>query len=85
MSEQTGLAVNTTKNIALDLIGDLEQTVHFETPAIMGIDEVMIGGDYRCVITNLANNNIFDILAMRTQQHLIRISQDYKIKIKSNG
>ncbi len=71
MSEQTGLAVNTIKNIALDLIGDLEQTVHFETPAIMGIDEVMIGGDYRCVITNLATNNIFDILAMRTQQHLM--------------
>lgn len=30
----------------------------------------MIGGDYRCVITNLATNSIFDMLEVRTQQFM---------------
>ena len=60
MAEQTGLAVNTIKNIAHDLIADLERTVHFETPAIMGIDELNLAGGMRCVITNLATNNVFE-------------------------
>lgn len=58
LADQTGLAVNTIKNIAHDLIQDLERTVHYETPVIMGIDEVRLAGDYRCVITNLATNTM---------------------------
>jgi transposase len=54
-----GLAVNTIKNIAHDLIEELDRTVRYETPVIMGIDEVSIAGKYRCVITNLATNNVF--------------------------
>ncbi|WP_295401823.1 ISL3 family transposase [uncultured Thiocystis sp.] len=70
LAEQTGLAVNTIKNIARDLIEELERTVHYETPVIMGIDEVSLAGDYRCVITNLATNNVFQMLEFRTQEHL---------------
>ena len=70
MAQQTGLAVNTIKNIAHDLIEELERTVRYETPVIMGIDEVNLAGGYRCVITNLATNNIFDMLEERTQEHL---------------
>lgn len=70
LAEQTGLAVNTIKNIAQDLIEELERTVHYETPVIMGIDEVNLAGDYRCVITNLATNNVFEMLEFRTQEHL---------------
>ena len=40
LAEQTGVAVNTVKNIAHDLIDELERTVRYETPVIMGIDEV---------------------------------------------
>lgn len=70
LAEQTGLAVNTIKNIAQDLIEDLERTVHYETPVIMGIDEVNLAGGMRCVITNLATNNAFQMLEFRTQEHL---------------
>ena len=70
LADQTGVAVNTVKNIAHDLIQELEQTVHYQTPIIMGIDEVNIAGDYRCVITNLATNNVFEMLEFRTQDHL---------------
>lgn len=50
LAEQTGLAVNTIKNIAHDLIEELERTVDYETLVIMGIDEVRLAGDDRCVI-----------------------------------
>jgi len=65
------LAVNTIKNIAQDLIVDLERTVRYETPVIMGIDEVNLAGDYRCVTTNLATNNVFEMLEFRTQDHMM--------------
>lgn len=70
LADQTGLAVNTIKNIAHDLIEDLERTVRYETPVIMGIDEVNLAGGMRCVITNLATNNAFQMLEFRTQEHL---------------
>ena len=70
LADQTGLAVNTIKNIAHDLIEELDRTVRYETPVIMGIDEVSIAGKYRCVITNLATNNVYQMLELRTQDHL---------------
>jgi len=70
LARQTGLAVNTIKNIANDLIKELDRTIHYETPVIMGIDEVNLAGGYRCVITNLATNNVFQMLEHRTQAHL---------------
>ena len=70
LAEQTGVAVNTVKNIAHDLIEELDRTVRYETPVIMGIDEVSIAGKYRCVITNLATNNVYQVLEFRTQDHL---------------
>ena len=70
IAEQTGVAVNTVKNIAYDLIEELKKTVHYEIPVIMGIDEVNLAGGYRCVITNLATNNVYEMLEYRTQEHL---------------
>lgn len=70
LADQTGVAVNTVKNIAHDLIQELEETVCYETPIIMGIDEVNLAGGYRCVITNLATNSVFEMLEHRTQDHL---------------
>ncbi|WP_339205248.1 ISL3 family transposase [Paenibacillus sp. FSL K6-3182] len=70
LADETGVAVNTVKNIAHDLIQELEQTVRYETPVIMGIDEVNLAGGYRCIITNLTTNNVFEMLEERTQDHL---------------
>ncbi len=67
LAKETGLAVNTVKNIASDLIAELEATVKYETPTILGIDEVHLAGEYRCVLTNLSTNSVFQILEYRTQ------------------
>jgi len=70
LATHTGVAVNTIKNIAQDLIVDLEQTVRFATPVIMGIDEVNLAGGMRCIITNLATSSVFQMLEERTQARL---------------
>lgn len=71
LSEETGLAINTIKNISSDYIEELEKTIKFETPTIMGIDELKLGGEYRCVITNLGMNSLYDMLPNRRQELLI--------------
>ncbi len=70
LSDQTGLAVNTVRNITLDLIEELDKQIMFETPRIMGIDELNIAGGMRCIITNLARNSVYNLLEKRTQEHL---------------
>jgi transposase len=72
------VAVNTVKNIAHDLIEELSQIVRYETPVNMGIDEVNLAGGYRCIITNLATNNVFDMLEHRTQEHLKPFFKDLR-------
>ena len=71
LAEDTGVVVNTIKNITLDFVEELERDVKFETPTIMGIDELKLMGTYRCVITNLAMNSLFDMLPERTQDTLM--------------
>ena len=70
LADQTRTCRQYHQNIAHDLIEELDRTVRYETPVIMGIDEVSIAGKYRCVITNLATNNVFQMLEFRTQDHL---------------
>lgn len=62
IAEATGLAVNTIKSITLDYISELEKTVLFETPTILGIDEISILGAKRIAIVNLSMNCLFNIL-----------------------
>lgn len=71
LAEETGLAVNTIKNITSDYIEELEQTIRFETPNIMGIDELLLGTEYRCVITNLGMKSLYDMLPNHRQELLI--------------
>ena len=71
LAEDTGVVVNTIKNITLDFVEELERDVKFETPTIMGIDELKLMGTYRCVITNLAMNSLYDMLPERTQDTLM--------------
>ena len=71
LAEDTGVVVNTIKNITLDFVAELERDVKFETPTIMGIDELKLMGTYRCVITNLAMNSLYDMLPERTQDTLM--------------
>lgn len=62
LADNTGLAVNTIKSITLDYISELEKTVLFETPTILGVDEISILDAKRMAIVNLSMNCLFNIL-----------------------
>jgi hypothetical protein len=52
LADETGVAEGTIRNIFRDYINELEQTVRFETPKWMGIDEIHIINKPRCVVSN---------------------------------
>lgn len=73
LAENTGLAVNTIKSITLDYISELESTVKFETPTIIGVDELEILDSKRTAIINLSMNCLFDILPKNTPTCLLSL------------
>lgn len=65
LSREVGVADNTISNIFEDYVAEKKKTVHFETPTILGIDELKIIKEYRCMLTNIEKSSIFDLLPSR--------------------
>jgi len=65
LADEIGVVEGTVRNILSDYIHELEQTVRFETPKWMGIDEIHIINKPRCVISNIQNNTIVNMLPNR--------------------
>jgi transposase len=66
LAEETGVVEGTIRNIFRNFINVLEETVRFETPKWMGIDEIYLIKP-RCVITNIENNTVVDVLINRNK------------------
>lgn len=66
VAEDTDLDEKTIRNIFRDYVSELEAQFRFETPQWMGIDEIYLIKP-RCVIANIQNNTIIDILANRNK------------------
>src|SRR5579875_2830370 len=60
ISEDVGLDEKTVRNIFRDYINRLEETLRFETPKWLGIDEIHIIKP-RCVITNIEERTLIDL------------------------
>lgn len=58
------------RHIFDDRVRDLERRYQFATPRWLGIDEVKIIGKYRCILTNVEKNTVYDLLASRTMADL---------------
>ncbi len=67
IAEEIGIDEKTVRNIFRDYINELERTVRFETPKWMGIDEIHLIQP-RCVISNIQNNTIVNVLPNREQR-----------------
>lgn len=67
LADEAGVVEGTIRNIFRDYINELEQTVRFETPKWMGIDEIHIINKPRCVVSNIQNNTIVDMLHNRNK------------------
>lgn len=70
VSEDVGLNEKTIRNIFRDYIKRLEETLRFETPNWLGIDEIHIFKP-RCVLTNIQEHTLFDILPNRNKETVI--------------
>lgn len=74
----------TIRNIFRDYINELEQTVRFETPKWMGIDEIHIINKPRCVVSNIQNNTIVDMLHDRNKdtvaKYLLKMPKRDKVQ-----
>ena len=66
VAEDTGLDEKTIRNIFRDYVNELEAKFRFETPLWMGIDEIYLIKP-RCVITNIQNNTVVDMLTNRNK------------------
>lgn len=71
IAEETGVVEGTVRNIFSDFVTELEKTVRFETPKWMGIDEIHLIKP-RCVVSNIANNTIVELLANRNKETVAR-------------
>jgi transposase len=72
LADETGVVEGTIRNIFRDYINELEQTIRFETPKWMGIDEIHIINKPRCVVSNIQNNTIVELLPNSNKDTVVR-------------
>ena len=70
IADEVGVDEKTVRNIFRDYINELEAEFRFETPKWMGIDEIHLIKP-RCVISNIRNNTIVNLLENRDKKTVI--------------
>ncbi len=70
IAKEVGVDEKTVRNIFRDYLKELEAEFRFETPKWMGIDEIHLIKP-RCVISNIRNNTIVNLLENRDKKTVI--------------
>ncbi len=71
VAEEIGVDEKTVRNIFNDYVAELEAQTNFRTPKWLGIDEVHLLKNYRCVITDVENKSVIEILRKRNKDHVL--------------
>jgi len=71
LSDEIGLDEKTIRNVFKDYARELEKHTHFTTPKWLGIDEAHLLHNYRCVISNVRERTIVEILKNRNKPTVI--------------
>lgn len=71
IADEVGIVEGTVRSIFRDYINELEKTIRFEIPQWMGIDEIHLIKP-RCVVSNIRNNTIVEILKDRNKPTVTR-------------
>lgn len=71
VAEDIGVNEKTVRNIFQYYVARLEQEQDIKTPEWLGIDEVHLLRNYRCVITDVENKTVIDLLRNRNQDTVI--------------
>lgn len=61
----------TVRNIFDDYVAHMKETLRFETPRCLGIDELKIIGAYRAVLTNIEKKTLFEMLPTRNKKEVV--------------
>jgi len=77
LADDVGIVESTVRSIFRDYINELEKTVRFEIPQWMGIDEIHLIKP-RCVVSNIQNNTIVEILQDRNKPTVARYLSQLK-------
>jgi transposase len=78
VADEIGVTEGTVRKIVGDYIGKLENKYLFETPEILGIDEVHLNRKMRLVFTNIGENTIVDLISSRKKQTVINSLYRFK-------
>ena len=85
VADRCGLDEKTVRLIFKEYTAELAKTYKFETPAILGIDELHLIGKPRCVLTNAEYRTIIDLLEKRDQQtvqkYLAGLKDGHKVEV----
>lgn len=85
LSREVGIDDKTIRHIFDDYVLRLEAGAKFQTPEILGIDEVMVIGQHRCTITNIGKLSLYDLLPTRKKADLLpyfrQLPDKHKVKV----
>lgn len=78
VADDVGLTEGTVRNILNAHIERLNKKYRFETPEILGIDEVHLNRQMRLVLTNIGESTIVDMISNRNKQTVINALYRFK-------
>lgn len=78
VADEIGVTEGTVRKIVGSYIGKLEKKYQFESPQILGIDEVHLNRKMRLVFTNIGENTILDLISSRKKQTVINALYRFK-------
>ena len=85
IARDVGVDERTIRHIFDDYVERLSREVKFETPEVLGIDELKIIGQYRAMITNITELALFDMLPTRKKADLItyfkRLPDKHRVRV----
>lgn len=71
LAREVGVDEKTVRHVFDDYVAKKQVEEHYETPEILGIDELKIIGDYRAMLTNIDKLSVFDMLHSRKKVKLL--------------
>jgi transposase len=80
IANDVGVDEKTVRNIFRDYVNELESMFRFEVPRWLGIDEIHILKKPRCVITNVEENTMINLLRDRNKPTVIKYLSELKNK-----
>ena len=80
VSREVGVDDKTIRHVFDDYTARTQQTVVYEVPRVLGIDELKIVGEYRCMLTNIEKNSVFDLLKTTHKVELLAYFKDLRDK-----